>query len=160
MRRAARLALACTALGSLAGCGTHGLSFRLDERVSLVSPSNHAKVDLPLSVRWTADDFSTTDGASFGVLVDRTPPPPGKTLAWLFRNDDSCGETGCEDTAYREQRGVFQTRTTEVVLEEVATIGERNDGDGHEVTVILLDAQGRRVGEGAWSRQFRVERVS
>lgn len=160
MRRFAHLALACAALGSLAGCGTHGLSFRLDERVSMVAPADHAKVDLPLSVRWTTKGFSTADGSSFGVLVDRTPPPAGKTLGWLFRNDDTCSGAACDDPTYRLQRGVVQTRSTNVVFDDITTIGDRNDGEGHEVTVILLDSEGRRVGEGAWSRQFRVERAS
>ena len=143
-----------------AACGTHGLSFKLDERIAMVSPTDHATVTVPLTVRWTEDDSLRDTVRSYGVLVDRTPPPAGKTLAWLFRNDDSCGTTGCPDSLYRAQRGVLSTEATSVVLTEVATRGERNDGQGHEVTVILLDGDGRRVGEGAWSRQFTVERPS
>lgn len=155
-----RAIAAVVALSTLAACGTHGLSFKLDDRVSFVTPTNHAKVALPITIRWNVKDFSTADGASFGVLVDRTPPPPGKTLGWLFRNDDSCGANECEDADYRLQRGVLSTQSTTFTLDEIATIGDRNDGDGHEVTVILLDAEGRRIGEGAWSRQFTLDRVS
>jgi hypothetical protein len=141
----------------LAGCGTHGLSFRLDQRVTMLQPAEHAKVRAPLTVEWRSQGFDRATG-SFGVLVDRTPPPPGKTLGWLFRNDDTCGTTACDDAGYRLQRGVISTRASKVVLEEILTVGARDDGAGHEVTVILLDSAGRRVGEGAWSRRFRVVR--
>jgi hypothetical protein len=150
------LAAGALALG-LAGCGTDGLSFRLDERVELEAPADHADVTLPVTVRWTVEDFAVGEGVgAFGVLVDRTPPPPGQGLEWLFRDDDSCVGVACADPAFQAQRGVYRTTEPELVLAEVTTRPDRGDADQHEVTVVLLDRDGHRVGEGAWSRQFEL----
>ncbi len=65
-------------------CGTEGLSFVADDRVEIVSPTDRAKVQLPFTVDWTAEGIA---GGSFGVLVDRPPPPPGEKLEWLLRDD-------------------------------------------------------------------------
>lgn len=140
----------------MSACGTNGLSFQLDQRVSLRTPSDHADVTLPLTVTWTVKEFAVGNGAgSFGVLIDRTPPPAGKGLDWLFRNDDSCVD-GCKDPAYRALQGVYETTQTGIVFKEIPVHPDRGDANRHEVTVVLLDADGRRVGEGAWSREFDV----
>ena len=155
MKRVVTAVAAVAALASSA-CGTHGLSFRLDDRVALRTPSDHADVTLPLRVAWTVKDFAVgADAGSFGVLVDRPPPPAGKSLDWLFRDDDSCAN-GCHDPAYRAARGVFQTNQSGIVLQDIQTRAERGKASRHELTVILLDRSGRRVGEGAWSREFDV----
>lgn len=149
-------ALAPFVVVATAACGTNGLSFRLDQRVALQTPAKNADVTLPVTVSWTVDDFAVGDGAgSFGVLVDRTPPPAGKTLDWLFRDDDSCVD-GCKDAAYRALQGVYRTSQSGIVLEEIPAQPDRGKPNRHEVTVVLLDAAGRRVGEGAWSREFDV----
>jgi hypothetical protein len=146
-------------LVALAGCGTQGLSFELDQRVDIEAPRSHADVHLPVTVRWTVEDFAVGEGAgSFGVLVDRTPPPPGKGLDWLFRDDDSCGPDRCPDPGYRAQRGVYQTAATELVLQDITTQADRGDRDQHEVTIVLLDRDGHRVGEGSWSQQITLVR--
>lgn len=144
---------------SLAGCAVSGLSFVTDDRVDLLLPEDRSTVTLPLTIAWEAEDVTLGEGAgSFGVVIDRTPPPPGETLAWLFRGDDVCGDDGCPDPTYRAQRGVHQTTQTGLVLDEVVTQGQRSDDELHEATVFLLDADGRRQGEGSWSVQFRVDR--
>ncbi len=150
--RAATLALAFLT----AACGSEGLSFKLDQRVSLRTPANHADVTLPVTVSWTIEDFVVgADAGSFGVLVDRTPPPTGKSLDWLFRDDDSCVD-GCKDPAYRALQGVYETTQTGIVFKEIPVHPDRGNPNRHQVTIVLLDANGRRVGEGAWSREFDV----
>lgn len=137
-------------------CSTDGLAFREDTRIDIVDPGDRDKVTLPVMVRWTARDV---DG-SFAVLVDRTPQPPGEPVTWFARNDDTCDRTpGCPDPTYLADRDVFTTDNTTFTVEslpDTVTGGRRREF--HEVTVVLLDGDGRRVGESAWSIEFQVER--
>jgi hypothetical protein len=149
--------LSAVVLAVVGGCGTSGLSFVQDERVEILRPADHARVVLPVAITWKVSGFRVGGGAgSFGVLVDRVPPPPGKGLDWLFRNDDLCSGKACDDAAYRAQRGVYRTDQTGVVLREILTHAQRGGDDQHDATVVLLDAAGRRLGEGSWTVQFRV----
>jgi hypothetical protein len=141
-------------------CGVQGLSFVQDKRVDITAPRERSKVTLPVDVTWTAKHYT----GSYGVLVDQAPPRSGKTLPWLFRGSDSCrGETGkalCESRAFLGERNVFETTKTRFTVERVIRFtGTDRRRQFHEVTVVLLDAAGRRVGEGAWSVQFEVTHV-
>jgi hypothetical protein len=122
VRGVARLA----AVAWLSGCSLSGLNFREDTRVDVIAPADRSQVALPLTVEWTVRDF---DG-SFAVFVDRAPQPPGRSVAWLFRNDDGC----------------IPQLTGDDVRER------------HEATVILLDEDGERSGESAFSVEFEIER--
>ncbi len=145
------------------GCGVRGLSFVQDDRVDIVAPDDLAEVRLPLTVDWDVEGFEVGEGSgSFGVLVDRAPPPPGRTLEWLFRDDDLCRGPGgaelCGDPQFLVDRGVHRTDASELVLGRVARrTGDDRRRELHEVTVVLLDAEGRRVGEGAWSVEFEID---
>lgn len=152
------LVLAVVSATVLGACSVSGLSFVQDHRVDVVAPAARAKVTTPLTVRWTHDDFRVGRGAgSFGVLLDRQPPPPGRSLEWLFRGDESCRpDNGCPDEQYLVDRGVFRTTENAVTIERIFTDPE-GGREFHEVTVILLDTSGRRVGESAWSVEFELE---
>ena len=139
-------------------CGVHGLSFVQDKRVDITAPRERSKVTLPVSIAWTVKNFH----GSFGVLVDQAPPRSGETLPWLFRGLDTCrGDTGkalCQTRAFLAGRNVFETARPRFTVDHVDRFtGNDRRRQFHEVTVVLLDAQGRRVGEGAWSVQFEVE---
>ena len=155
--------MAAGALVLLTACGVSGLSFKQDKRVDIVRPRDRAEVRLPITVAWTVKDFSVGPGeGSFAVLIDREPPRPGKTLPWLFRGNDSCkgveGKALCATTEFLEQRNVFQTTETSFTVRQVNKLtGNEKRRQFHEVIVVLLDAQGRRVGEGAWSVQVDVK---
>lgn len=157
------MTLAAVLIGTSA-CGIHGLSFVSDERVDIISPNDRSKVDVPVTVRWTAKRFATgTGGGAFGILVDRTPQRSGKTLAWLFKGDDTCkGTTGtalCASPAFLAERGVYTTTDTVFTIERVARLsGNQRRRQFHEATIVLLDSAGRRIGEGAWSVQFELEK--
>ena len=154
-----RIALLVAIASLVSGCGVSGLAFRQDDRLTFVTPDDRAEVTLPVTVTWEVDDFDVGDGAgSFAVFVDRAPQPPGKTLAWLARDDDSCrADDGCPGTDWFAERDVFPTTDTELTIERLpaATDGRR---ELHEVTVVLLDEQGRRVGETGWTLELQVER--
>ncbi|MEY2478126.1 MAG: hypothetical protein QOG87_3441 [Actinomycetota bacterium] len=160
--RARPIALVLGLLAALPACGLHGLSFVQDDRVDIVRPDDRAKVDLPVRVSWTVQDFAVGPGkGSFGVFIDRTPQRSGKTLAWIFRGDAACKGTGaatCNRLEFLAQRNVFQTTSRSFTVEQVPRLsGNQSGRQFHEVTVVLLDAAGRRSGEGAWSAQFEVE---
>lgn len=117
---------------------------------------------LPVVVSWKAKDFEISSGDSgpgplsgnFGVYVDTTPQPPGEGLDYFFRRDPACrGGISCLTPQYLAQRGVFTTTETSHMI---TAIGKRlgvpkDQQDWHEVTVVLLDGRGRRIGEsGDW----------
>ena len=159
MGRRARIVgtlLLATSAPSFAACGVDGLAFREDTRIEIVSPGDRDEVTLPTTIRWTAHDVDGT----FAVLVDRPPQPPGETVAWFARDDADCEQLpDCPGAAYLAERGVFTTAERELTLEGLPDrTGDGRRRDRHEVTVILLDDAGRRVGESAWSVELQVER--
>lgn len=159
--RLVRLTLVAVVLAALPACGVSGLSFVQDDRVDIVRPEDRSTQKLPVRVAWTVKDFESGPGkGSFGVFVDRAPQRAGKRLAWLFRGDPSCrnNETVCSTVDFLAQRNVFRTTAPRFTVEQVNRLTGASAGRQlHEVTVVLLDEQGRRVGEGAWSVQFEVE---
>lgn len=160
MKRSRLAACALVAAGLLAaGCGASGLSFVTDERVEILEPRDRASVRLPLEVRWRAEGIEP--GGSFGVFVDRAPQPPGETFRWIARDDNGCvASLGCPDQTYLADRGVFATSETTFRIELLPrTVAEEQQRrEFHELTIVLLDADGRRVGESAWFVDFQVER--
>lgn len=152
MRRALAFAVAVSAL---AGCAVDGLDFRADDRVAIVAPDDRAEVALPLVVEWDATGLDPAD-RRFAVLVDRTPPPPGRAPAWLFRNATDCSGDECASAAYLAERDVFLTTDTSITIEQVPA---RRSGDRpmHDITVVLLDAAGERSGEAAWTVRVEVD---
>lgn len=163
-RRRVLLALAGIVLTLAPACGVDGLAFKEDTRVEVVRPGDRDEVRLPLTIDWTVEEFEVGRGqGSFGLVLDQAPPRPGKTLAWLYRGDRSCrGDTGealCETAEFLASRRVYTTTETKFTLDRVPRLsGDDRRRQFHEVTLILLDAAGRRVGEGAWSVQFEVPR--
>lgn len=144
-------------------CRFHDLGFRQDRRIVIVSPAPRATVTLPLTIRWTFRDFAIATGdkpgGSFAVLVDRDPPPPGQTLHYYFRDRIGCSEPeGCPSIGDLEAIGVWPTTKASLSLPSIRQLlgGSGQNLDHHEVTIILLDASGRRIGESAFSTEFTV----
>lgn len=151
----------------LTGCAISGLAFRVDDRVTIVEPGDRATVTLPVTVTWTVRDFDVTgpsadvrpDAGMFGVFVDRSPQPPGEPLAWLARDDDSCRPAdGCPDDRWFNDRSVFVTSQPTITLATLARPVNLRGAERHEVTIVLLDGQGHRIGEAAWHVTFVVDR--
>lgn len=158
MTRAVVLAIVLALVAS--GCGVSNLAFTQDDRLSFVTPDDRAEVTLPLTVKWRVEDFDVPGDGSFAVFVDRAPQPPGKPMEWHARGDDSCRPTaGCPDETWFAQRHIFPTTETELTIDQLPS---RSDDrrELHEITVVLLDRQGRRVGETGWTLEFQVERES
>lgn len=156
---------------ALAGCVPQGLAFRVDERLTFSSPEDRSTVRLPVTLDWEIRDFEVVppgtgdarDGAGyFAVFVDASPMPPGKPLRWIARKDTSCrAADGCPDEEYLRARGVYTTTETELVLDQLPlTTGsdDRDRRERHRATIVLLDADGRRIGESAFEIAFDIDR--
>jgi len=147
---------------------TSGLAFVQDRRVDVVQPRGNKKVSLPLTVRWTVHDFKVTgpdgsaslDAGYFGVFLDRTPVPPGKPLTWIARDDKTCTRIpGCPDVTYLNDRHVYFTTSTEMTFKLLPDLDAAGGHESHEVTIVLLDGRGLRIGESAWYTTFHYDRT-
>ncbi len=156
VRAALFAAVACVAV---AACGTSGLAFKSDDRIKVVTPSDRAKVHLPVQIRWRTPGIQrTADGPYFAVFVDRAPVRPGESLRAVA--DDTCNRTpGCPDASYLRDRYVFVTKDTTVNVDSVPKKSGQRVGaaDSHDATIVLVDAKGRRIGEAAYNVQFTVK---
>jgi hypothetical protein len=148
-------------------CATSGLAFVQDDRVEIIAPKSHEKVTLPVTVRWRVDGFRVTgnDGRSdpnagyFGIFVDRAPVPPGKTLDWIARDDKRClANPECPNALYFADRDIYATSATEFRFDQLPDQGSYRGNEVHEVSIVLLDGTGRRIGESAWYVTLRYDR--
>ncbi|MGH2812497.1 MAG: hypothetical protein ACRDI1_07265 [Actinomycetota bacterium] len=155
-------------LAGLAGCGFGGLNFLQDKRLTITSPTDRERVDLPVTVEWKVTDFRVTgedgsrrtDSGFFGLYVDRAPQPPGETQEFLVRDDQTCRRTpGCPDEAFLAQRDIHTTTKTRFTIEFLRDLDpESSRRDFHEVTIVFLNGVGERIGESAFTIQFEVAR--
>lgn len=151
MRRLAAVLL----LALVPACSVRGLDFVQDRRVDIVTPGDRAKVELPTTIRWTTKDFDGT----YAVFVDRAPQPPGETLEWFARRDQTCkSSSGCPDRSWFTDRWIFRTAKTSFELRSVPELRGEEKHQFHDVTIVLLDHEGRRVGESAFGLQLEVPR--
>jgi len=145
----------------LAGCDA---ALTRDERLQIESPREGATVSLPLALEWSSTGVRTTDpgkpepgGFYFAVFVDRAPLGPGEALVELVERECAVAGNGCATRSYFEQRGVFITDQLRLRIANVPVKTEhRKDAYLHTATIVLMDSHHRRVGEGAWTRTFRV----
>jgi hypothetical protein len=162
--RTRALALCATVALSMTGCRITGVMFHKDHHLQILAPARNAAVTLPLTLRWSADErlgFGTPGGPTrYGVFVDRPPVKPGQGLRAVANNDDVCKRTpGCPDAEYLQRLNVYLATGDTLTLPGLpdkrrqSRTGAR---DAHKVTIVLIDAQGRRVGERAYSIEFTV----
>lgn len=169
IRRAMSLALLCAL--SLTGCTDYSkLLYANDDRLDFTAPENRELVTTPLRVSWTIDEFTVVkpgsaepadDAGYFAVFVDQAPIKPGHTLDDVADDDEACKrDPKCPDRLYLSDRGVYTTSKTSLVLEQIPPLDNKEDIHLHDVTVVLLDSSGRRIGESAWYRNFKMENGS
>lgn len=137
-------------------CAVNGLAFVRDRRIDIETPTVNEKVTFPFEVTWTADGY---DG-SYAVFFDRSPMRPDQSLRSVVAEDDPCRRMpGCPDEAWLNQRYIFVTDEPRLVIENLPDLRPSKRGqDRHDLTIVLLDEHGRRVGESAFTREFIVER--
>jgi hypothetical protein len=139
----------------------------MDNRVKILSPKDRAEVSLPLTLEWSVRDFalksSSSDvGGSFAVFVDKAPVPPGKAPSWVAHGDPDCTSVpSCPDAAYLAKRGVYVTTETKLVLKELpgsSASSSSSKRDRHRVVIVLLDDEGKRIGEIAYDVTFDLKK--
>lgn len=166
MVRPRLLALVCLAV--LAGaCVPQGLALVQDDRLEFLTPVARSTVGQPVTIRWRVHDFRITgrdgraepDAGYFGVFVDTNPVPPGKPLSWIARDDRRCRSIpGCPDATYLADHRTYATSETSFTLSVLPDLDTYSGHELHEVTVVLLDGRGRRIGESAWYVDFYFDR--
>lgn len=154
-----------------AACGTNGLNFLQDNRVAITAPSDRAQVDFPITVTWTVKDFKITgadgqrrpDAGYFGVFVDRSPQPPQEKQEWLVRENQRCRRIpGCPDEEFLALQDIHSTTERKFTigsLPEPSSNSTQRRREFHDVTIILLNGMGERIGESAFTVQFEVNRA-
>ena len=143
MRRAAVPALAALAVLQLSGCEQY--LFQQSDRVQIVSPQIYSTVREPLTIRWQTQDFAAPRDGSFAVFIDRDPMPPGEGLDY-FPSQNRDGIHVLTSTALR----------IDVLSQQVGV--DPAEQNHHDVTVVLLDGGGHRIGEYAGFTEFTVAR--
>ena len=152
-KRAAVVAALVLAAAGMAACGQ--TPFVADQTIHVLTPAPLATVSAPFVVSWTGAGLSDN---RFAVFVDRTPIAPGHSLRDLA-TDQCKRQPGCPGDVYLAGLGVFLTdsdRVTVPVLQPLA--GGTASRQAHPVrtlTLVVMDAQGRRVGDSAWQVEFR-----
>lgn len=152
----AHLGAATFLLAALSGCAVDGLTFVKDDRVRIQHPGDGDSVTLPFDLTWTVTDF---DG-SFAVFFDRPPMRPGRDLLSLVDDTDPCRALpGCPTTSWLNERDIYITDGLSTRVERLRD-NSRSDHakDRHLASIVLLDDQGRRVGESVYIVEFFVER--
>lgn len=149
----------------ISGCDWSTMAFVQDHRVRVVEPADRSTVTLPVALRWKVDGFRITgkngsaspDAGYFAVFVDRPPMPPGRSLEWLARRDDSCGDSACGSV--KNLADVYSTKATELKLTRLPATDDRRETERHEAVVVLLDGTGHRISESAFYVRFNFQRA-
>ncbi|HZS15692.1 MAG TPA: hypothetical protein VFC09_13940 [Candidatus Dormibacteraeota bacterium] len=142
MMHRARATVAIALLAPLlAGCGPYLL--RQSDRLQITSPQISTTVAQPLTVSWRAQDFSAPRDGRFAVFVDRDPIAPGSSI---------------DDLAPQDRAGVYVVSTTSLQLKLLIPLAgvDPAEQNHHDVTVVMLDRQGNRIGEYAGFTEFDV----
>lgn len=154
----------------LGGCANLSqLQFRVDHDVKFLAPPSRAKLSLPVTLRWQVKGFRVAAPGSeppskhagyFAIFVDRAPIKPGQSLAAVAGNDPSCvASAGCPDAQYLADRQIYRTTNLSFTLRQVfALSGNSDNWQLHDVTIVLLDTAGHRIGEHAYYRDFQLKR--
>jgi len=155
-QRIAVLGVVAVMSSGAGACSVHGLSFVQDDRIDITQPAGGATISLPFDLTWSSKGFHGT----YAVFFDRPPMRPGRTLLSLVPPQDSCRtDPACPTADWLSSRQVHVTRRTALHVDQLPELRSSNRAaDRHEVTIVLLDEDGRRMGEAAFTRDFIVDR--
>lgn len=149
-------AVLALALAGATACGGVRSDLGADDRVAIVAPVPLQVVTPPIDISWEADGVEA--GLGYAVFVDRDPIGPDERLADAF--EEGCeGPPDCLDTAILAAHDIYLTSETSVSIPRLLIPGGIAGAARtpvHRATVVLVDGGGRRLGEAAWSIEFRV----
>ena len=149
--RALAAALAVTALLGPA-CGG-GLQFAKDSSLTIDAPRDLQGVSLPVHLRWTAK-LPSRPQAQYAVFVDVLPVHPGQNLR-AVAGSRCAGVPSCVDEALLNRHSVYLAREPQLDLQTLPILGPpKGEPDVHQATIVLVDANWRRLGESAWRVTF------
>lgn len=162
------LSLALVTASAASGCDLSQMAFTQDHRLHIQSPKSLALVSTPLRLSWTMTGFTVAragsappskDAGYYALFVDRAPVGPGQSLLTLA--DKNCRATpGCFNAQYLAEKGVYTTTSSSFTLEQVPALNSYQKVQVHEVTIVLMDTAGRRIGENEWYVDFRLRAAS
>jgi hypothetical protein len=140
------LAVAPLVFALLLGSGCQSqLLFRNDHRITIVAPVDFSNVKAPVTIRWVSRDFTAPADGHFEVFLDRDPLPPGETLQSYFAGQSTQFIWTTDQTSFRIPFFPLPD-----------TAAPKFEQEHHEVTVIVVDAQGRRIGESSGFVEFNL----
>lgn len=162
-----RVALVAALVGLAAtGCGITRVdapvSFKAEHRLDVEAPEPEAEVQLPVTVRWTADDYPRHEGEHFALFVDRAPIAPDREVRFRVctegeKQPPQLGQLRkpCKD----DRETIFLTTRTSFAFDcfEPRFTAPKRERNKHTVTIVLLDRDGRRIGEDASSVRFEID---
>ena len=139
-RRVRRLAALAFCASLVTGGCLEDRSFHQSDEIRFVEPIEEDFAQAPLLVRWEGKPDRTVKWA---VFLDRAPIRPGASV---------------DDLEVQERTNIWITDAPEYTVEFVpprqTAVASRRDR--HRLTVIPLDAKGKRVGEHAASVELTV----
>lgn len=164
------LGVAVALLGVCAtGCATSfkGLEFHNDNRMTVVSPKADTLVKLPATLQWRMQDFTVAGPhrapvndhfGYFAIFVDRSPVKPGQTLAAVNSSVASCQHGNlCNSRSYLANEQIYTTTKDHLKLQTVSDLPGNNLSEQyHTATIVLMNTAGHRIGESAWSVEFKL----
>lgn len=129
----------------LSGCGPY--LFRESDRVVVTSPKAYSTIGEPVTITWSAQDFHAPADGRFAVFVDRDPLSPGDNI---------------DQYPPQNRAGIYVVDATVMKLGVLGSLTgvDPAEANHHDVTVVLLDPAGNRIGEYAGFTEFTVERSS
>ena len=139
MRRVVGVLVAAALATQLTGCQQY--LFRQSDRLEITTPANHSTVHQPLAISWQAHDFSPPGDGQFAVFVDRDPVAPGDNLS---------------EIPTRDRDGIYLLDTPSLHIDVLSPLTgvDPAEQNHHDVTVVMLDRQGNRIGEYAGFTEF------
>lgn len=144
----------------LTGCRISDMAFRTDQRLHIVTPLPNAAVATPLTIRWITANLP--QGTLFALFVDRPPIQPGQSIGAVCRQGRFQGcprvRTLAELAAYLSSYNVYVTTTHTLTLPDLPNTRPPDFArHAQQLTIVLLDPTGRRVGEAAYTVSFRTQ---
>ena len=145
MRRLLVAALTLAAVPLLSGCGPY--LFRQSDRIVVTSPQTYSTIGEPVTITWSTQDFSAPADGSFAVFVDRDPLGPGENI---------------DQYSAQQRTGIYVVDATVLKLGVLGTLTgvDPAEANHHDVTIVLLDRAGNRIGEYAGFTEFTIEHSS
>jgi hypothetical protein len=118
-----------------------------------------ATVSTPVHLRWITEVPAGTP-ATYAVFVDTLPVHPGQNLRSIA--GATCASVAtCVDIAWLNRHSVYLTSQPSLDLDTLPILGTaKGEQDVHRITIVLVNASWRRLGEAAWSVTFSLHHVA